>query len=147
MTEIKVTDLNKTQQAAQKTAVREPPAEDFRFALRRLNDTNLSERLNSLMNEIAAQGEKIAKHMDIRDMRAYRALIGDFVNEIVTNSYKFSRENYINRRGRHMVYSLVRVINQDLDDLAQELLKTEKDNIAILDKTGEITGLLMDLLI
>ncbi|GHV43376.1 hypothetical protein FACS189490_13530 [Clostridia bacterium] len=142
--------INETPKVAPTEAKPEPKradSDDFRFALKRLGDDNLSERLSRNIAEITAQGEKIAKHMDIRDMRVYRSLITDFINEVVTNSYKFSRENYINRRGRHMVYSIVRVINQDLDDLAQELLKDEKNHLKVLDDIGEITGLLLDILI
>ena len=54
-----------------------------------------------MMQEITEQGEKIAKHMDIKDMRKYRQLVKDFLNEVVNRSHKFSRENFLDRRGRH----------------------------------------------
>ncbi|MBQ9700854.1 MAG: DUF327 family protein, partial [Lachnospiraceae bacterium] len=38
------------------------------------------------------------------------------------------------------------LIDENLDELAGELLKDEKDNIAILSKIGEIEGLLLDIL-
>ena len=59
---------------------------------------------------------------------------------------KFSRENYLDRRGRHRVYGIVRLIDENLDKLAEELLKEEKDNIAILNRIDEIRGLLLDIL-
>jgi uncharacterized protein YaaR (DUF327 family) len=37
-------------------------------------------------------------------------------------------------------------VDQNLDDLAAELLKEESDNLSILAKIGEIRGLLIDLL-
>ena len=80
-------------------------------------------------------------------MKKYRSLITEFMNEIVTNSHQFSRENFLDRRGRHRVYGIVKLVNKDLDELAQELIKTEKNHIAILDKTGEIRGLLLDFII
>ena len=78
-------------------------------------------------------------------MRRYRALIKDFMNEIVNRSHKFSRENFLDRRGRHRVYGIVRLVDEKLDELAQELMKEEKDEIAILAKVGEIRGLLLDI--
>ena len=54
-----------------------------------------------MMEEITMQGDKLAKHRDIKDMRKYRALIKDFMNEIITRSHEFSRENFLDRRGRH----------------------------------------------
>ena len=38
------------------------------------------------------------------------------------------------------------VIDANLDELAQELVKDEKDHITILSKIGEIQGLLLDIL-
>jgi len=45
------------------------------------------------------------------------------------------------------VYGIVRLINKDLDELAQELLKSKKDHLKILEKTDEIRGLLLDILV
>lgn len=120
---------------------------DFSFTLNRVKDENLMQRLHKMMDDISVQGKKLADHMDIRDMKKYRSMITDFINEVVTNSHEFSRENFLDRRGRHRVYGIVKLVNKDLDDLAQELLKKEKDHIAILDKTDEIQGLLLDIII
>ena len=67
------------------------------------------------------------------------------MNEIVNRSHQFSRENFLDRRGRHRVYGIIRMVDQTLDELAQELVKDEKDNLAILAKIGEIRGLLLDI--
>ena len=82
--------------------------------------------------------------MDIRDMKKYRELVKDFLNEVVNRSHKFSRENFLDRRGRHRVYGIVKLVNKNLDDLAGELVKDEKDHLAILSRVGEIRGLLLD---
>lgn len=97
------------------------------------------------MDEITAQGERIAKHMDVTDMKKYRSLVKEFMNEVVTHSHQFSRENFLDRRGRHRVYGIVRLVDKNLDDLARELVKDEKDNLTILNKVGEIQGLLLDI--
>ena len=39
-------------------------------------------------------GEKISKKKDIKDMKKYRGLIKDFLNEVVNRSHSFSRENF-----------------------------------------------------
>ena len=97
------------------------------------------------MDEITDQGKKISEHMDIRDMKKYRGLVKDFMNEGVNRSHKFSRENFLDRRGRHRVYGLVKLVDKNLDDLAGELVKEEKDHLAILGKVDEIRGLLLDI--
>ena len=99
-----------------------------------------------MMEEISAQGERISKKRDIKDMKRYRSLIKDFMNEIVSRSHEFSRENFLDRRGRHRVYGIIRLVDENLDELAKELMKDEPDNLAILGKIGEIRGLLLDIL-
>ena len=91
------------------------------------------------------QGKRLGKRRDVKDMKRYRGLIKDFLNEVVTRSHSFSRENFLDRKGRHRVYGIIRLIDQNLDELAQELMKDEKDNLLILSKIGEIEGLLLDI--
>lgn len=118
----------------------------FKFMLAsHVEEAGLQERLTSMMNEITMQGEKLSKKRDIRDMKRYRSLVKDFLNEIVTRSHEFSRENFLDRRGRHRVYGIIRLVDENLDELAKELMKDEKDNLAILGKIDEIRGLLLDI--
>ena len=119
----------------------------FKFTLTSaIADASLEEKLNLLLNNISVQGQLIARHMDIRDMKKYRGLIRDFMNEIVNRSHKFSRENFLDRKGRHRVYGIIRLVDENLNELAEELIKDETDHIAILNKSGEIEGLLLDIL-
>lgn len=119
----------------------------FKFTLAsQIAEAELQEKVNGLLEDISVQGNIIAKHMDIRDMKKYRGLVKEFLNEVVYRSHKFSRENFLDRRGRHRVYGIIRLVDENLDELAAELLKDEKDHIAILARIGDITGLLLDIL-
>lgn len=118
----------------------------FKFTLiSNIGEQQLQEKLAVMMEEITNHGKKLSKRMDVRDMKAYRSLIKGFLNEVVNRSHKFSRENYLDRRGRHRVYGIVKLIDENLDELAQELMKDEKDGISILSKIDEIRGLLLDI--
>lgn len=144
-------DINKVEQTPSTATVETPSAIEkgdgsFKFTLSsRIEEQELQEKLNSLMDDITKQGEKIARHMDIRDMRRYRELVKSFMNEVVTRSHKFSRENFLDRRGRHRIYGIVKLVDKNLDELAAELVKDEKDNLAILGRVDEIRGLLLDI--
>ena len=129
------------------TQKNQAPAEDFKFTLMSsIEEDGLAARLQVMMVEITMQGKKLGKHMDVRDMKHYRKLIKEFMNEIVNRSHKFSRENFLDRRGRHRVYGMIKRVDEVLDELAGELIKDEKDAIAILDKVDEIRGLLLDII-
>ncbi len=143
--DVKIDGLSQITQAAETKRVEEANG-DFKFVLTsKIGEENLQARLVSLMEEITMQGDKIAKHKDIKDMRRYRSLIKDFMNEIVSRSHSFSRENFLDRKGRHRVYGIIRLVDENLDELAKELLKDEKDNITILQKIGDIRGLILDI--
>ncbi|HAG68688.1 MAG TPA: DUF327 domain-containing protein [Lachnospiraceae bacterium] len=136
--------VNQTNEVSRENA---PQGEDFKFTLMsQIGDEGLSERLNLMLQDITMQGRKIAKHTDIRDMKKYRTLIREFMNEIAGHSHKFSRENFLDRRGRHRVYGIIRQIDSALDELAEELMKEEKDNLSILSRVDEIRGMILDIL-
>ena len=88
----------------------------------------------------------MSEHMDIRDMKRYRGLVKDFLNEVVNRSHKFSRENFLDRRGRHRVYGMIKLVDERMDELATALVQDERDHIDILNKVDEIRGLLLDII-
>lgn len=143
--DMKINQVLQTQQVEQMQQQQKADG-SFKFMLAsHIEESQLQERLTAMMEEITMQGEKLAKHRDVKDMKRYRGLIKDFLNEIVNRSHEFSRENFLDRKGRHRVYGIIRLVDKNLDELAQELVKDEKDNLSILEKIGEIRGLLLDI--
>ena len=143
--DIKVNDIKPSSQVQ---SVKSTASSDdsFKFTLiSNIEEKDLQEKLGNMKQEITEQGEKIAKHMDIKDMRKYRQLVKDFLNEVVNRSHKFSRENFLDRRGRHRVYGIVKLVDKNLDELAGELVKEEKNHIEIVGRIDDIRGLLLDI--
>lgn len=144
--DIKVNQTTQVSQPEAAAPVREADG-NFKFTLvSHIEEQELQARLSTLMEEITMQGNKLAKKRDVRDMKKYRGLIKDFMNEIINRSHAFSRENFLDRKGRHRVYGIIRLVDENLDELAQELMKDEQDHLSILSKIGEIRGLLLDIL-
>ena len=143
--EIKVGQVKQSTPVEQ-TQSTQPTDGSFKFMLAsHIEESELQTRLQGLMEEITMQGDRLAKRRDVKDMRHYRALVKEFMNEVVTHSHSFSRENFLDRRGRHRVYGIIRLVDENLDSLAQELMKDEQDHLAILGTIGEIRGLLLDI--
>lgn len=143
--DIKVNDIKASSQVQ---SVKSAASSDdsFKFTLiSNIEEKDLQEKLGNMMQEITEQGEKIAKHMDIKDMRKYRELVKGFLNEVVNRSHKFSRENFLDRRGRHRVYGIVKLVDKNLDELAGELVKEEKNHLEIVGRIDDIRGLLLDI--
>ena len=143
--DIKINEITNTTQVSQVKAT-EKMDDSFKFTLiSNIEEKDLQEKLGNMMQEITEQGEKIARHMDIKDMKKYRELVKGFLNEVVNRSHKFSRENFLDRRGRHRVYGIVKMVDENLDNLAKELVKDEKDHLAIVGTIDDIRGLLLDI--
>lgn len=143
--DIKINDIQ-TSSSVQQVKNTESTDSSFKFTLiSNIEEKDLQEKLGSMMEHITEQGEKIAKHMDIKDMRKYRELVKGFLNEVVNRSHKFSRENFLDRRGRHRVYGIVKLVDKNLDELAGELVKEEKNHLEIVGRIDDIRGLLLDI--
>ena len=104
---IKVNDISTVNQVPEAAKTVEGDG-SFKFTLASaITDADLQAKVDELLSDITAQGNRLAEHMDIRDMKKYRGLIKDFLNEVVYRSHRFSRENFLDRRGRHRVYGIM----------------------------------------
>ncbi|NMB96795.1 MAG: YaaR family protein [Clostridiaceae bacterium] len=117
----------------------------FRNKLMQVEYDNYTEKLNSLAERIFEQSKKLEKQMDIREYVVYKRFISEFLNEYVNNSYKFSKQTMMDRRGRYRTFSMVKKINSELDNLANELLSEQKDNFKVLKSLDYIKGLILDI--
>jgi len=72
-------------------------------------------------------------------------MISEFLEEAVRGFAKFSKESYLDRRGRHRIFAIVKRINQNLEELTQEVLKKERDHLKILARIEDIRGLILDI--
>ena len=143
--DIKINEITNTTQVSQVKAT-EKTDDSFKYTrISNIEEKDLQEKLGNMMQEITEQGEKIARHMDIKDMKKYRELVKGFLNEVVNRSHKFSRENFLDRRGRHRVYGIVKMVDENLDNPAKELVKDEKDHLAIVGTIDGMRGLLLDI--
>lgn len=143
--DLKINQLQQLNQVEPKAPVQETDG-TFKFTLASsIEEAELQQRLTLMMEDITQQGNRISKHMDVRDMKIYRRMIKEFMSEITSRSHKFSRENFLDKRGRHRVYGMIKLVDEKLDELANELIKDEKDHLKILNAIDEIRGLLLDI--
>jgi uncharacterized protein len=117
----------------------------FAETLQKKGEADLDTRLARLMSQINQQGEQLGKNMDIKELKQYKRLITEFMDEVVNSSLKYTKQNQFDRRGRHKVYAMVKKVNAKVEELSREFLKEEKDNIKILDSIGTIKGMLLDI--
>lgn len=117
----------------------------FRSHLRHFENHNAEERIKLLVDQIQQQGEKLSQKVDLRELKIYKSLISEFLDEALNGSRKFSKDSRLDRRGRFKVFATVKKINEELDALTNDVLNNEKDNIKILQRIEDIRGLVLDL--
>ena len=92
---IKVNEVSNAAPVEMKSTA-QTTTESFKFTLvSNIEEKELQDKLGSLMEQITEQGDRLAKHMDIGDMKRYRGLVKDFLNEVVNRSHEISRENFL----------------------------------------------------
>lgn len=105
------------------------------------------EELKKKALEIEKQGKHLSSHIDVSELKAYKRLVMEFLDEAVRSSSRFSKDCFLDRRGRHRVFATIKTINEKLEHLTREVLNSEKDNLAILGRIEDIRGLILDLIL
>ncbi|MGG3449211.1 YaaR family protein [Domibacillus aminovorans] len=103
------------------------------------------EKMTGMMKEIETQGEKLAEHRTIDDLRKYKKMVKEFMEEAVNSGLQLEEQRGFNRRGRTKVYKIVKEVDSRLTQLANEVINKEKSHLDILNKVGEIQGLLINI--
>ena len=147
---IKISDINKHNTNGRlitkdSTRTEKFTSNDFATRFKQLKGQSVKEKLNYLLTDIDKQSEKLGNKLYISDLVKYKNLVKEFLDFAVRNTYHFSKESFLDRRGRHRVFSIVKEVDQELEKLTQQFLSDEKDSIKILKKMDDIRGLLIDI--
>ncbi|WNS81295.1 YaaR family protein [Domibacillus sp. DTU_2020_1001157_1_SI_ALB_TIR_016] len=103
------------------------------------------EKMNRMVKDIEVQGEKLAEHRTIDDLRKYKKMVKEFMQEAVDSGLQLEEQRGFNRRGRTKVYKIVKEVDSRLTQLANDVINKEKSQLDILSKVGEIQGLLVNI--
>ncbi|NLX62399.1 MAG: YaaR family protein [Tissierellia bacterium] len=136
-----IQDINRIQNINKKTA-----NEVFKKKLEEIHQENIREELKVLYDEIEMLTARLKDKLFIEDLVRYKEKIREFLNITINNSHVFYKESSLDRRGRHRVYSLVKKVDRELDELTKDFLNIEKNRIKILQRLDDIRGLLVDIL-
>lgn len=117
----------------------------FKEKLDNIQSEKVREELKILFGKIENQTTKLGDRLFIEDLIEYKKLVKEFLNVSVNNSHVFYKENSLDRRGRHRVYSIVKQVDKELDELTKDFLNIEGNRLKILNRLDDIKGLLLDI--
>lgn len=104
------------------------------------------EQLRRSLQQIILQGERLSKSMTVRELHLYKSMIRKFLEDTVRRGIGITETRGWDRRGRGKKYKLLDEIDAGLVSMAEEMLSHEQGRIEIMQKVGEIRGLLINLL-
>lgn len=102
------------------------------------------EQQKRMLEQIDLQGQRLTKSMTIRELRAYKLLVKQFLEETVRRGVRMRDTRGWDRRGRGKRYKLLEEVDSALMAMGEELLDSEQGRIELLDKLGEIRGMLIN---
>ncbi|MNO20625.1 hypothetical protein D3C76_103800 [compost metagenome] len=120
-------------------------AKSFSDVMQHQGEQASKEELNRKFKEIQLQGDRLAHSMTVRELKAYRVLVKKFLEDTVRRGVSMKESRGWDRRGRGRRYKMLDEVDAALLAMADELLETEQGKIELLQKIGEIRGMLINL--
>lgn len=137
--------LGKDIKATDNTSNQTVQPKNFQDMMQQQEDLATNEQLKNRMEQIHRQGEHLARTMTVRELRNYKILVKQFLDEAIRRGIQLKDTKGWDRRGRGKRYKLLEEIDRFLLDMVDEMLEQEQGRITILNKVGEIRGMLINL--
>lgn len=126
------------QQAASKTAA-------FSMALKTTQTQLQNDALNGWVMRIDARGQMLASQRTLENLVEYKQAIKQFIGETVRCGLYLADEQSRTSKSRLKPAQIIKIIDQKLIEIHDQILDNEKDGIGTLDLVGEIKGMLINL--
>lgn len=138
-------DLRMGMDARPKTLVNQNQQNRFGDVLVKQGTKMQTEQLTRLLGDISSAGDRVARSKNLRELARFKMLVKRFLQETVEYGMELKQSHSWNRFGEGRRLKIINTIDERLIELAQDILDEEKDTIDLLDKIGEIKGLLINL--
>jgi uncharacterized protein len=103
------------------------------------------ERVQRQVQQIEEQGKKLAESRTIEDLKKYKQLVKQFLDDAVKNGLQLEEQRGFSRGGRARIYKIVKEVDRKLIELTNNVLQKEQKGLDILRIVGEIQGLIINI--
>ncbi|TJY38594.1 DUF327 family protein [Cohnella pontilimi] len=135
--------INKTLQRGDTTA-RPASSQSFSDMMQQQEEERTQEELQRKLEDIRQQGDRLSRSMTVRELKLYRHMVKGFLEDTVRRGIGLKETKGWDRRGRGKRYKLLEEVDELLLGMGEELLQTEAGRLDLLQKVGEIRGLLIN---
>jgi len=118
----------------------------FRDQLKQTQVAHFNERVDKALAQIEEVGARLTESLTLVDLRKYKQAIASLFKDLTSRMVEVKTEmEWDSQAWEHRTLVTVRKVDADLEKLTQLVLAQEQDRLAILEKIGEIKGMLIDL--
>ncbi|MDA1478239.1 YaaR family protein [Bacillus changyiensis] len=103
------------------------------------------EQLTMLLTDIETFGKRLTKSRNFKDLARFKGMIKRFVKEAVENGLTVENSRSFDLYGNSRTLNIVKELDEKLVQLTEELMDREKPSIELLERIGQIKGLLINL--
>ena len=136
---IKLDKITKDNRQASNHSIR------FTGVMEKHNQKMQANSLNKLLVDIDQAGARLLRSRNFKELAKYKSLVKRFVKEAVDFGMDLKQSQSWNQYGQSRSLKTVQTIDAQLIQLTEEIVNQEKDAIDLLDRIGEIKGLLINL--
>lgn len=122
-----------------------PTAGTFKGLVQEENLLFWQERLHLFLDTLDELGARLSQTFSFEDLLVYKKLLGGFLEDSLTQIYGLKKETGWSAAGRPKLYQRIELLNQEVEELTQIVLKKQGDCVQILAKLDSIRGILVDL--
>ncbi|OED31595.1 YaaR family protein [Planococcus maritimus] len=127
------------------TAALKPSGGGFAQVMKQSRTELRRDALTPLFANVEQSGKRLAEHRTLENVVAYKQSIKQFLKESLRHGMQLTDQAAGNFAEGAPPHQLVKVIDEKVIALQDQLLDNEVEYIGVLDTIGEIKGLLLNL--
>ncbi|MGE6632344.1 YaaR family protein [Bacillus sp. NPDC077027] len=117
----------------------------FRASMEMQSGKMRLEQLTAMLSDVEVFGKKLSKSKNLKDLAKFKGLVKRFVKETVDNGLHLETSRSFDLYGNTRTLALVKALDEKLVQLTEDMMNQEKSSIDLLERIGEIKGLLINL--
>lgn len=103
------------------------------------------DHLQQILQEVDQQGKRLSENPTFTELRKYKDLVKRFMGEVTKNGVGLYQTESWDPYGGNKTLKTIQVLDRKLMELTDHVINQQNAGLSILDRIGEIKGLLINL--
>lgn len=122
-----------------------PNSISFQNIVSSLSKEYTKDHLQKLLKDIDQQGQQLCENPTFKELKKYKDLIQRYIGDVVKQGMGLYQSESWDLYGGNKSLKTIEVLDKRLIELTDHVLNQQNDSLSILERIGEIKGLLLNL--